>query len=308
MKQTLKIALMVIGIVVGLFALYTGTSMVLAQLVYHGFFGQNLYSDLFLAALAFIGLFFGLRWGVPNARKALSITFLAAAVAFALSFIQMLIRFGSSFPNPSVDWVNSMAWSRAHTVGEAPFLDTALVVQGRTVTLGMAVIALLILVALVWFGITRIEIFKVSRDGQRMNTCDYCGKPIDQLPKVTQEMLELGIPVARKIHRVALSNMSSSALDRESDYHYHYECYEAGKEQLLADFIKYKPAYASMAYLVLDELEENRTIYYDQAVAMASVNATKKATNWLVQGGIYLFYIIIFGVGLYQCIAYFQAK
>ena len=150
MKRVLGVVFMFLGITVGLASLYVGTLLIFSQIAYGGV--ENLLVDVFFMLLGAGFIFFSLRWGMAHEKRILAILFFIGSILFLVLSINMFVRFTVSIPSPSNEWLQSMAISRAHTLGEYPAVDNKLVTQARIATSGTAIVSLIFSVMLAWFG------------------------------------------------------------------------------------------------------------------------------------------------------------
>jgi len=154
MKSKLSVIFMSLGTMIGLASLYVALSLVFSKIVYGGFRGisANVLSDIFFMLLAGIFIFFAVRWGSFHKKRILAILFFIASILFLVISTNMFVRFASSIPLPSKEWLMGMALSRANILGEFPAIDDILITQGRIITSGMASVALIVSAVLAWFG------------------------------------------------------------------------------------------------------------------------------------------------------------
>lgn len=150
MKRVLGVVSMFLGVIVGLAFLYVGTSLMFFQIAYGGV--ENLLIDVFFMFVGAGIIFLSLRWGITHEKRILAILFFIGSILFLVLSINMFTRFAVSIPSPSDEWLQSVAISRAHTLGEYPVIDKILVTQARIATSGMAIVSLIFSVVLAWFG------------------------------------------------------------------------------------------------------------------------------------------------------------
>ena len=150
MKRVLGVVFMFLGVIVGLAFLYVGASLMFFQIAYGGV--ENLLVDVFFMLLGAGIIFLSLRWGITHEKRILAVLFFIGSILFLVLSINMFARFAVSIPSPSNEWLQSMAISRAHTLGEYPVIDNKLVTQARIATSGMAIVSLIFTAVLAWFG------------------------------------------------------------------------------------------------------------------------------------------------------------
>ena len=150
MKRVLGVVFMFLGATVGLAFLYIGAALMLFQIAYGGV--ENLLVDVLFMLLGAGFIFLAVRWGVSHEKRILAILFFIGSILFLVLSINMFGRFAASVPTPSDEWLQSMAVSRAYTLGEYPAIDKKLVTQARIATSGTAIVSLTFSVVLAWFG------------------------------------------------------------------------------------------------------------------------------------------------------------